>query len=231
MGVADVPVALDDPVNWAILNVSEDRLAGFQRDPFGAISERSGVPVQTVIERVVAMLRAGVFRRVRQTLMATNLAAGALVAWEIPDDKLTSAFDYLYNDDPFSGHVVIRTTDAATPGSRYRLWTTLKVPAGYSIDKHAEWLRAKIGAAGVRLMPAKRMFALGVGHLRRRGIEPGSRSEVLADVMTPEVVILSDLDWHVLTALKREQRDWVSERRDVTSRNETLVKKLERIEA
>ena len=69
-----VPVWIDDPVNAAILAVSEDRLQGFQLDPFGEIAERSGVDVATVLERIVAMLRAGTIRRVRQTLMATNLA-------------------------------------------------------------------------------------------------------------------------------------------------------------
>jgi len=44
--------------------------------------------------------------------------------------------DYMVKNDPFSGHVVIRSTDAATPGSNYRLWTTVKVPQGYSIEKH-----------------------------------------------------------------------------------------------
>ena len=79
-----LPVWIDDPVNAAILAVSEDRLAGFQLDPFGQIAERAGVPVGTVLERIVAMLDAGTIRRVRQTLMATNLAAGALVAWQVP---------------------------------------------------------------------------------------------------------------------------------------------------
>ena len=41
------------------------------------------------------MLRAGTIRRVRQTLMATNLAPGALVAWRVPEEKLDAAFDYL----------------------------------------------------------------------------------------------------------------------------------------
>src|SRR5581483_9135080 len=50
------------------LAATEDRLAGFQEDPFGEIAARSGVPVDTVIERVQAMLRAGTIRRVRQTL-------------------------------------------------------------------------------------------------------------------------------------------------------------------
>lgn len=35
---------------------------------------------------------------------------------------------------------------------------------------------------------------------------------------------------HELTALRKEQREWLSERRDVASKIEMLVKKLERIE-
>lgn len=53
-------------------------------------------------------------------------------------------------------------------------------------------------------MPAKRLFALGVGHVRRRGMPPGSRSEGPAEVMDVNVVNLDELEWRVLTALKRE---------------------------
>lgn len=204
MPLDSIPTSIGDPVNAAILAISEDRLSGFQEDPFGVVAERSGIPVETVLERVRAMLRAGTIRRVRQTLMATNLAAGALVAWQVPPEKLDAAFDYLFKEDPFSGHVVIRTTDAVTPGSTYRLWTTLKVPQGYSIEKHAEFLRRQIGADHFRLMPAKKLFTLGVGHVRRRGIEPGSRADVLADPLDTNIVELTDLEWRVLTALKRE---------------------------
>jgi len=199
-----VPAAVSDPVNAAILAVSEDRLAGFQRDPFGEIAARSGIAPETVIERVVAMLRAGTIRRVRQTLMSTNLARGALVAWQVPPDRLDRAFDYMFKDDPFSGHVVIRSTDAVSPGSTYRLWTTLKVPQGYSLRKHAELLTREVGAEYFRLMPAKFVFTLGVGHVRRRGLEPGARADTLAEPMDTAIVELSELDWRVLGALKRE---------------------------
>lgn len=199
-----VPAAVSDPVNAAILAVSEDRLTGFQEDPFGAIAAQSGVPVETVMERIVAMLRAGTIRRVRQTMMSTNLAEGALVAWEVPSDQLDAAFDYMFKDDPFSGHVVIRTTDTATPGSSYRLWTTLKVPQGYSLRKHAEFLAREVGATRFRLMPAKTVFALGVGHVRRRGLEPGARAEEFAEPKNTVVVELTDREWRVMTALKRE---------------------------
>jgi hypothetical protein len=202
--VADLPIAHTDPVNAKILAVSEDRIQGFVRDPIGTIAEQSGVDAETVMERIKAMLRAGTIRRVRQTLMATNLAEGALVAWQYPEEKLNDAFDYMVDDDPFSGHVVIRSTDAATPGSNYRLWTTVKVPQGYSIEKHCALIGGLTGAQHFRVMPANRIFALGVGHVRRKGMEPGSKSDALAEEKDSTKAILSELDWRVLTALKRE---------------------------
>ncbi len=202
--ITSIPIDIQDPTNARILSVSEDKIQGFLPDPFGEISRLSGVDLPTVVERIVAMVRGGTIRRVRQTLMATNLAQGALIAWAVPEEKLNAAFEYMFKDDPFSGHIVIRSTDAAISGSRYRLWTTLKVPQGYSMAKHGDFLARKTGATSYRMMPAKRLFALGVGHVRRRGMEPGSKSDELAVVTDTEIVQLSDLDWRVLMALKRE---------------------------
>jgi len=199
-----LPIAHTDPVNAQILAISEDRIQGFVRDPFGEIAERAGLDAELVLERIVAMLRGGTIRRVRQTLMATNLAEGALVAWQFPSEKLDDAFDFMFREDPFSGHVVIRSTDAATPGSNYRLWTTVKVPQGYSVEKHCAVIARLTGAEHFRVMPANRIFALGVGHVRRKGMEPGSKSEELAVVKDTAKVELTDLEWQVLTALKRE---------------------------
>ncbi len=200
----DLPITHTDPVNARILAVSEDRIQGFVHDPIAVIAEQSGVDTDTVVERIRAMLQGGTIRRVRQTLMATNLAEGALVAWQVPVASLDAAFDYMFQKDPFSGHVVVRSTDAATPGSNYRLWTTVKVPQGFSVEKHCEVLARETGAEHFRVMPALRIFALGVGHVRRKGMEVGSKSAELAEVKDTAKVELSDLDWQVLTALKRE---------------------------
>ena len=199
-----VPVEFTDPVNARILEVSEDRVQGFQRDPLGEISRLAGVELPVVIERIQAMQRAGNIRRVRQTLLATNLAQGALVAWQVPEPKLNAAFDWMFQQDPFSGHVVTRSTDGASTGSSYRLWTTLKVPQGYCLTKHCEFLARQTGAERFILLPAKRLFALGVGHVRRRGLEPGSRADVPAEVTEVVTTTLNDLEWRILEALKRE---------------------------
>src|SRR5579863_4766942 len=199
-----VPVAVDDPINAQILTVSEDRIAGFCADPIGQIARQSGVEEDVVIERIAAMLRAGNIRRVRQTLLATNLAQGSLVAWVVPAEKLNSAFDWMFQNDPFSGHVVIRSTDSAVAGSKYRLWTTLKVPQGFSMEKHCRHLCSQTGAEQFKLMPAKRLFVLGVGHVRRRGMEPGSKADEPAEVIETGIVQLTDLDWRILIPLKRE---------------------------
>ena len=199
-----VPTSFSDPINARILAVSEDRLHGFQRDPLGEISRQSAVELSEVIARIQAMLRAGTIRRVRQTLLATNLAQGALVAWQVPQERLDAAFEYMVERDPFSGHVVIRTTDTATAGARYRLWTTLKVPQGFSMTRHCEFLARQAGAERFLLLPAKKLFTLGVGHVRRRGLEPGSRAEVPADVTDVAVTELNESEWRVLIALKRE---------------------------
>ncbi len=198
-----VPTEVADPINARILAVSEDRIHGFDPDPLGKIAAAARLSTECVIERITAMLETGTIRRVRQTLMSTNLAPGALVAWRVPEEKLAGAFDWMFGNDPFSGHVVIRSTDAESPGAGYRLWTTLKVPRGFSIDEHCRLLCRKTGATAFKPMPARCLFTLGVGHVRRRELAPGSKSEALAEVTDTRIVELDEIEWRVLVALKR----------------------------
>jgi DNA-binding Lrp family transcriptional regulator len=199
-----VPVEHTDSVNARILAISEDLISGFHRHPFHVIADKCGEPLPTVLERIRAMLEAGVIRRVRQTLLSTKLAHGALVAWKVPEEKLNAAFDFMSRNDPFSGHVVIRSTDTEISGSDYRLWTTIKVPVGESLDFHAKTLLRLTGATEYLLMPAKGVFALGVGHTRRKTMEPGDRADEPAVMMTTTAVDLTPEEWTVLLALKDE---------------------------
>ena len=202
--LSDVPFQVDDPINKQILTISEDKIQGFAQQPFHDIAKQSGLELSVVLTRLKAMLQGGTIRRIRQTLLSTSLSPGALVAWEIDNDKLNDAFDYMFQKDPFSGHVVIRTCDTGTVGSTYRLWTTLKVPKPFSLEKHCQWLCEKTGAKRFRLMPAIKLFALGVGHVRRRELSPGDRIDVPASVLDTTVIDLTEDDWKVLMAMKRE---------------------------
>ena len=199
-----IPVEHSDEINTRILSVSEDMVKGFVPNPFQVIAERSGVDLPTVLERIRAMLAAGVIRRVRQTLLATKLAHGALVAWKIDPDKIDATFDFMFREDPFSGHVVTRSTDRDISGSDYRLWTTLKVPQGRSLEEHADVLKRLVGAHEYILMPANGIFALGVGHVRRKTMEPGDRAPEPVAMDTTTTVDLTDEEWNVLLALKEE---------------------------
>lgn len=202
--LSPVPTEHDDPINTQILEVSEDLVEGFQRYPFQHIAEKSGVPIETVLERIRAMVEAGVIRRVRQTLLATKLAHGALCAWKVDANKLDATFDFMFREDPFSGHVVTRSTDREISGSDYKLWTTLKVPQGESLEEHAEVLRRITGAHEFVLMPANGIFALGVGHVRRKSMEPGAKSDDPAQMTTTTPVELDADEWEVLLAIKEE---------------------------
>ena len=53
-------------------------------------------------------------------------------------------------------------------------------------------------------MPAKRLFALGVGHVRRRGMPPGGQADQPAEAMEGGDRESQRTQWRVMTAVKRE---------------------------
>lgn len=87
------------------------------------------------------------------------------------------------------------------------------------LDRLAE--RIEKAAGVVQQLRAER------DRLTREGEETASRLRQLEQKLQGQEVgaLLQEL-----TALRKEQREWLSERRDVASKIETLVKKLERIE-
>jgi DNA-binding Lrp family transcriptional regulator len=233
-----LPVEHNDPINARILAISEDKIEGFVREPFDEIARRSGVGTDVVMARIAAMLRAGTIRRVRQTLLATNLAEGALVAWKVPEDKMDAAFDWMFRQDPFSGHVVLRSTDTISAGADYKLWTTVKVPRGFSLEAHCKLLAKKVEAERFRLMPAKGIFALGVGHVRRKTIEPGSKADKPAKMNPVQMVNLNESEWDVLLALKREftpeeirPSPWIARAKEAGVSGEQLFRIAEELNA
>ena len=198
-----LPIEHDDPINAKILAVSEDKIEGFVREPSWKwrsvpSSRRSGHGEDR------GHVGAGTIRRVRQTLLATNLADGALVAWKVLPEKIDAAFDWMFQCDPFSGHVVLRSTETATAGSDYKLWTTVKVPHGHSLQEHCAISRAESRGGTFSHYAGERNL-----HIRCRSCSPkndGARKQSgqAAQISPVQAVALTAREWEVLLALKRE---------------------------
>jgi hypothetical protein len=65
-------------------------------------------------------------------------------------------------------------------------------------------LALKTDAERFRIMPAKGIFTLGVGHVRRKTVESGSKADAPAKMIPVHVVDLDEHEWEILLALKRE---------------------------
>ncbi len=216
---ATTPVSSSDETNRQILRFAEDQITGFHARPFARIADLAGLPEDVVITRLAAMLEAGTIRRIRQTLLSTSLADGALIAWELPEEKLESAYAWLCAHDPFTGHVVLRRSeDPHAAGARYRLWTTLKVPTGHgTVEEHCRILSAAIGALDFVPLPVVGMFALSVGHVRRADLQVGDKLPEPARMQVPVIPSLNQQEWDVLLSLKESllpaeicPRPWVA---------------------
>ncbi len=201
--MSNFPHGLQD-IDLRILSVAEDQIAGFHERPFDEIARRCELPTHLVIDRLLKMQTEGVVRRVRQTLLSTSLADGALVAWRLPTELLQPAYNWLIENDPFSGHIVLREADSpSSPGADYRLWTTLKVPSSYgSTANHCVILSRCIGAEDFQILPVVGMFTLSVGHIRRANLQPGAKTNILPTMQQPAQPQLSSTEWDVLLSLK-----------------------------
>jgi hypothetical protein len=109
----------------------------------------------------------------------------------------------MFQKDPFSGHVVIRSTDADIAGARYRLWTTLKSRSRFRCKTLRVFVRED-GRDGVSPDARQALVRIGCRPHQARGMEPGSKAEELAEEKNTEIVALSELEWRVLVVLKRE---------------------------
>ena len=196
---------IDDAINRRILAVAEDQLSGFHERPFRAIAEACALQEELVMERLRGMLLNGAIRYLRQTLPSTALTRSCLIAWKLPEPRLTPAFEWLRAHDPFTGHIVIRHAEnTAAPGADYRLWTTLKTPAQEgSLEEHARALARHIGAQDYACMPVVGMFSLSVGHVRRAGLAADALLPNAPVMQRPRQLQLSEKEWAVLLSFRK----------------------------
>ena len=126
------------------------------------------------------------------------------MAWEVGEKKIDAAFDFIVSTRPVFRSRGSRSTDTLTAGSDYKLWTTVKVPHGFSLDEHCGLLAGKVGAERFRIMPRERNFHAWSWARPPETDRAGSRRYAPARMIEVRAVELREREWRVLLALKRE---------------------------
>ncbi len=73
-----------------------------------------------------------------------------------------------------------------------------------TLEGHCDILKRHVGADDYVLLPARGVFALGVGHMRRRNLQPGDKTPEPAPMQETKTVSLSGLEWKVLLSVKEQ---------------------------
>ncbi len=172
------PVEHNDAINARILAVSEDKIAGFVAEPFQEIARLSGVESA---------------RRAHRASAPCSARDGPPRAPDAPGDQPrlrrarrleTTAGEARSRR---SSSCSARTRSAATSSCARRM-ATRRGPSTNSgprsrprADFHSRNTpHCSPGTSArrhFRLMPAKGIFVLGVGHVRRKTVEPGDRAD------------------------------------------------------
>ncbi len=173
---------MPDPhlIDTKLLNVIQEPIPLVDR-PFAAIAERLGTDEDLVLRRVAALKGSpgGVIRQISAIFDSRVLGyQSSLVAAKVAEEKLDAAAAVI-NEHPGVSHNYRRNHS-------FNLWYTLTVPpdSTLGLEKTIEILHQRSGAEATRLLPALKLFKIGVkfnlggdADLSTRGQTPESAGE------------------------------------------------------
>lgn len=153
---AHVPSIVDaglDGVDRKILGVIQSGFPFVSR-PYAVIGEEAGVSEEEALERVRAMRRRGVIRRVGANFQSRKIGyRSTLCGAKVPEDKL-EAFIAAVNAEPGVTHNYLR--DHA-----YNVWFTCIAPSETHITETLDAISRKTGV-GIVNLPARKMYKIKV---------------------------------------------------------------------
>jgi DNA-binding Lrp family transcriptional regulator len=127
------------------------------RQPFKALADQLGLTEADVLARLRRIREQGMISRMSAVFDTRSLGyESVLVATKVAPEKVEQAAAVI-NEHPGVSHNYLRTAD-------YNLWFTLAVPpdSRLGLEKTAARLTTLAGAANYRLLPATRVFKIGV---------------------------------------------------------------------
>ena len=149
---------LTDELDRRLLNALQEQIPLVER-PFEAIGARLGIDEAETLRRVQSLRGkpGGVIRQISAIFDSRALGyQSTLVAAKVPEARIDAAAEVI-GAHPGVSHSYRRT-------HAYNLWYTLAIPPDSQLGLHrtVDLLHALSGAAVTRLMPALRVFKIGV---------------------------------------------------------------------
>ncbi|MBI4311885.1 MAG: Lrp/AsnC family transcriptional regulator [Chloroflexi bacterium] len=179
-----------------LLNVLQSSFP-LTEEPYAAIGARLGVPESVVIERIRLLRRQNYIREISAIFDTRRLGyQSSLVAMRVPQETLYQAAARI-NELPGVSHNYSRE-------GYFNLWFTVAVSPDCSLEKVVSHLSQEAGAESTRLLPALRVFKIGVSFDMLQG--EGASSEVLGRSAAggETAVPLSGLDKEIVRQLQQD---------------------------
>ncbi len=143
-----------DETDGRLLNAMQEEFPVTER-PYAALGENLGLPESEVLERVARLREDGVIRQVSPIWDTRSIGYhSTLVAARVAPRRRDEAAAII-NTHPGVTHNYARD-------HRYNLWFTLAVPPGGDLAWCVERLGRLAGAESIRMLPALRVFKIGV---------------------------------------------------------------------
>jgi DNA-binding Lrp family transcriptional regulator len=149
-----VTAAAMDPTDRRLLNLIQKDFPLVAR-PFAAIGEQLGISEEDVLARAKRLKEAGIIRQISAIFDSRCLGySSTLVAMDIPEERVDESAGRI-SEHPGVSHNYKRNHS-------FNLWFTLTLPPGADMETEVGRLSDISGARRVRILPALRVFKIGV---------------------------------------------------------------------
>jgi DNA-binding Lrp family transcriptional regulator len=150
--------------------------------PFAAIGERLGMSEEDVLARARRLKEVGIIRQISAIFDSRRLGySSTLVAMDIPEERIDESANRI------SEHAGV--SHNYKRDHSFNLWFTLTLPPGVELEAEVADLSDRAGARQARLLPALRLFKIGVELDLEEGVnaaEKRSRSKEPPKSLTEE---------------------------------------------
>lgn len=143
--------------------------------PFTVIGQQMGISAEDALERTRRLKEAGIIRQISAIFDSRHLGySSTLVAMDIDEEQIDESAAGI-SEHPGVSHNYRRNHS-------YNLWFTLTLPLGSDLEAEVSTLSQRAGARKTRMLPALRLFKIGV----ELDLEQGANAAEKKRIRQPE---------------------------------------------